>query len=102
MVTVLRMFCLPNAGSLKAFVDICFDHTIVVKGLRVLEGRKGLFVTMPREQGKDNKWCDQVQILNSSVLEEVNTKVLREYCAMSGYMVPEVSKPMDNTWNNLI
>jgi len=30
----------------------------IVKGLRVVEGSKGLFLSMPQEKAKDGKWYD--------------------------------------------
>lgn len=34
-------------AKLKAFVTITFDNTFVVRDLKVIEGKKGLFVAMP-------------------------------------------------------
>ena len=42
-------------SKLKAFVDVAVGE-FIVKGLRVLQGQKGLFLAMPREQGKDGRW----------------------------------------------
>lgn len=34
-------------AKLKAFVTVTFDNTFVVRDLKVIEGKKGLFVAMP-------------------------------------------------------
>jgi len=76
---VSKMFCLADAGSLKAFADISVNDALVIKGLRVVEGKKGLFVTMPREQGKDSKWYDQVSCTSTDIFDDIASKVLMEY-----------------------
>lgn len=79
---VSKMFRLPEAGSLKAFADLMVNDALVIKGLRVVEGKKGLFVTMPREQGKDSKWYDQVSCTSADVFDDIANKVLSEYQAL--------------------
>lgn len=76
---VTKMFRLPEAGSLKAFADVVVNDALVIKGLRVVEGKKGLFVTMPREQGKDSKWYDQVTCTSADIFDDIASKVLLEY-----------------------
>ena len=76
---VSKMFCLPDAGNLKAFVDIIVNDALIIKGLRVVEGKKGLFVTMPREQGKDSKWYDQVSCTSADIFDDISSRILAEY-----------------------
>ena len=40
---------LVKGGSVKAVASITLDSWFVVKNLRVVDGRKGLFVSMPQE-----------------------------------------------------
>ena len=77
--SVTRMVKFDGEGSLKAFCDVAIGHAFVVKGLRVVEGRKGLFVSMPREQGKDAKWYDSVEAMTKEVKQEVDRVVLNAY-----------------------
>lgn len=46
-----------NKGNVKAIASVSLDGMFVVKGLKVMDGRKGLFVSMPQESfaGKDGK-----------------------------------------------
>ena len=55
-VEVLRLHRLSQDSKVKAFVDVSFGGLFTVKGFRVVEGKNGLFVGMPRERGKDEKW----------------------------------------------
>ncbi len=67
--------------NLKAFVDIEVNDSLLVKGLRVMNGQKGLFVTMPRQRGKDEKWYDTVRILSPAVKDQITETVLEAYAA---------------------
>ena len=64
---------------MKAFADVAVNGALVIRGVRVLEGKKGLFVSMPQEQGKDNKWYDQVVCKSAKVFEELSDKVIDHY-----------------------
>ena len=50
---VTRIHKLDGEGATKAFCDISVADSFVIMGLRIVEGKDGLFVSMPREAGKD-------------------------------------------------
>ena len=77
--SVKRMVRFDGEGSLKAFCDLAIGERFLIKGLRVIEGKKGLFVSMPRQQGKDAKWYDTVAMLTKEVGAEVTRVVLEAY-----------------------
>jgi len=66
-------------GAVKAFCDLAIGQQFLVKGLRVVEGKNGLFVSMPRQQGKDGKYYDSVRALTDGAKSEVNRVVLDAY-----------------------
>ena len=76
---VSRLHKLDGKSSTKAFCDLSVLDSIVIKGLRVVEGEKGLFVSMPREEGKDGKWYNTVIPLNREVKDEIEKLVLEAY-----------------------
>lgn len=73
---VVRIYRLDGDSKLKAFADISIGD-FIVKGLRVVEGKNGLFLGMPQERSKDGKWyCafypatkEAKQTLSEAVLE---------------------------------
>jgi len=77
--SVKRMVRFDGEGSLKAFCDLAIGEMFLIKGLRVIKGKKGLFVSMPRQQGKDAKWYDTVAMLTKEVGAEVTRVVLEAY-----------------------
>lgn len=76
---VVRLHKLDGTGSTKAFCDLSILDTFVVKGLRIVAGEKGLFVSMPREEGKDGKWYNTVIPLKREVKDEIERLVLEAY-----------------------
>ena len=87
---VEKMYVLPDAGSLKGFVDISVNDELVIRGCRVLEGKKGIFISMPQEQGKDNRWYDQVLLKNAEAYERLSTVILEHYnkARLAGVRIP--------------
>ena len=76
---VTRIHKLDGAGATKAFADISVCDCLVINGLRVVEGKDGLFVTMPKECGKDGKWFNTVIPLKREVKDEIERIVLEAY-----------------------
>jgi stage V sporulation protein G len=78
-IEVSRLHKLDGAGATKAFADVAIADAFVIKGLRIIEGKDGLFVSMPREEGKDGKWYSTVIPLKREVKDEIEKVVLEVY-----------------------
>ena len=76
---IARIHKLSSQGRLKAFVDLSISDALIVRGLRVVDGHKGLFVSMPQEQGKDKKWYDTIRCVSRDVRTEIAQCVLKAY-----------------------
>lgn len=68
-----------GAGGLKARADVKVGDSFILKGVAVMEGSRGLFVTMPRRAGKDGNWYDQVVPASEEVKREIENLVLEAY-----------------------
>jgi stage V sporulation protein G len=77
-IQVSRIYRLEGDSKTKAFVDVAFDG-IVVKGLRIVEGKNGLFLSMPRHQGKDGKWYETVFPVTKEARQNLSDTVLAAY-----------------------
>lgn len=77
-ISVSRIYKLDTDSKLKAFADVSFSG-IVIKGLSVVNGAKGLFVSMPRHQGKDGKWYDTVYPETKELKQQLSEVVLEAY-----------------------
>ena len=76
---VTRIHKLDGDGAAKAFCDISVAGCLVISGLRIIEGKDGLFVSMPREAGKDGKWYSTVIPLSREVKDEIEKICLEAY-----------------------
>jgi len=76
---VVRLCRFDNEDSkLKAFVDIAIGE-FIIKGLRILKGKNGLFLGMPQEQGKDGKWYSLVYTDSPEAKAKLTEVVLAAY-----------------------
>ena len=78
-IQVQRMYRFESDRPLKAFADIIINDALLIKGVKVLEGKQGLFVSMPQEQAKDKKWYDSVRCLTQEVREQISEVILSCY-----------------------
>jgi len=68
-----------EVNAIKGFATITLDKVFVVSGLTIIEGSKGLFVSMPQNKGKDGKYHDTVFPLNKELREEISKSVLEVF-----------------------
>ena len=80
-VKVVKIHRLARDSRIKAFVDLGINDALLIKGVRVVQGKKGLFVSMPVEQGKNERWYERVRCLNQDIRSLIAEKVLEAYGA---------------------
>lgn len=66
-------------ARLKAFVNVTFDHCFAVRGMKVIEGPKGLFVSMPRRKRADGTSQDIAHPINKEMRSKLEAAVLSVY-----------------------
>ncbi len=67
---------LRNEDKLKAFASITCDNCFVVRGLKVINGSDGYFVSMPSRKRKDGSYQDIAHPINNEMRKEIEDKVL--------------------------
>ena len=77
-IKISRIYKVDGDSTLKAFVDISLAG-VVIKGLRIVNGKNGLFLGMPRHQGKDGKWYPTVYPATKEIQQELTDMVLHAY-----------------------
>lgn len=77
MVKIIRMKKVENIKHVKAFFDVDIND-IKIKGVKILESEKGLYVGFPREKGKDGRYYAVVFPSTEPLTKEIE-KVLLEY-----------------------
>jgi len=78
-IEVTRMNRLDGQGPLLAFCDISLFETLIIKGFRVVNGKKSIFVGMPQKLGKDGKWYNTVKPMNKELHKAIEATVLEAY-----------------------
>lgn len=78
-ITEVRMTKTEGQGNLKAFASVTFDDVFVVHGIRVIEGKNGLFVSMPNRKVNENEYKDIAHPITKEFKEKLTDAVLAEY-----------------------
>ncbi|KJR47447.1 Protein of unknown function identified by role in sporulation (SpoVG) [Desulfosporosinus sp. I2] len=68
-----------DSGKLKAVSNLVIEDCFVVKNVRVIDGKNGLFVSMPSRQNADGKYSDICFPIRSEVREQIEKEVLDAY-----------------------
>jgi stage V sporulation protein G len=77
-ITEVKVFPI-NEEKLKAFVSIVFDHCFMVNDIKIIQGRDGLFISMPSRKKKNGEFKDVAHPLNTETRRMIEGKVLGEY-----------------------
>ena len=73
---------LRNEEKLKAFANITFDGSFVVRGLKVIKGSSGYFISMPSRKRPDGSHQDIAHPINADMRTYIEELVLDEYHRM--------------------
>src|SRR5258708_7847646 len=77
-ITEVKVFPIQEE-KLKAFVSIVFDHCFMVNDIKIIQGRDGLFISMPSRKKKNGEFKDVAHPLNNETRRMIEDKVLGEY-----------------------
>ena len=69
----------PDGSKLKAYASITFDNSFMVRGLKVIDGKDGLFVVMPGVKLLDGRFRDIAHPTNIFMRKVIEFKVLEEF-----------------------
>jgi stage V sporulation protein G len=78
-ITEVKIYPAKNGGRLRAYATIVFDDSFIVRDLKVIEGNKGLFVSMPSRRRKDGLFKDIAHPLNADMRSLIESTVIREF-----------------------
>ncbi len=78
-ITEVKVYLSKESGRLKAYATIVFENSFIVRDLKVIEGHKGLFVSMPSRRRKDGTFRDIVHPLNSETRKMIEDFVIQEF-----------------------
>lgn len=67
---------LKNELKLKAFASITFDDCFVIRGLKIISGAEGYFVSMPSRRRKNGTFQDIAHPINNDMRKKIEDIVL--------------------------
>jgi stage V sporulation protein G len=92
-ITEVKVFPI-NEEKLKAFVSIVFDQCFMVNDIKIIQGRDGLFISMPSRKKKNGEFKDVAHPLNNETRRMIEDKVLGEYERVLGERGESLSQPL--------
>lgn len=77
----VKISCRPYNGNskTKAFIDLELDDTLVIKGLTLVEGEYGLFLSFPSKKCKDGQYYNSVYSLDKEWLKLLQDACVKKY-----------------------
>ncbi len=68
-----------DEDKLKAFVNVTFDDCFVVRGMKVIKGATGYFVSMPSRRMTDGTYRDIAHPITIEFRDKVERAILKQY-----------------------
>jgi stage V sporulation protein G len=70
---------LRNEDKLKAFVNVTFDDAFVIRGMKVIKGSTGYFISMPSRKMPDGSYRDIAHPIRNEFRNYIEREILAEY-----------------------
>jgi len=77
-ITEIRV-TLRDEEKLRGFANVTFDNAFVVRGMKIIQGSSGYFVSMPSRKRPDGTHQDIAHPVNKDMRAEIEKKVLEAY-----------------------
>ena len=77
----IKITCRPYVGNsnTKAFIELCLDNTLVIKGLTLVGGSHGLFLSFPSSKGKDGKYYNSIYSMDKEFTGQLEYACIKKY-----------------------
>jgi len=77
-ITEVRII-LRDEVKLKGFANVTFDNAFVIRGMKIIAGTKGYFVSMPSRRRPDGTHQDVAHPINNDMRRLIENTVLNAY-----------------------
>lgn len=65
--------------SVKATANITIEDCFVVKGIIIMEGKNGLFISMPNRKNANGEYKDICFPINAETRQQIVDEIMKEY-----------------------
>jgi stage V sporulation protein G len=77
-ITEIRL-TIRNEEKLKAFANVTFDDAFVIRGLKIISGNRGLFISMPSRKRPDGSYQDVAHPINTDMRKHLEQMIIEAY-----------------------
>ncbi len=77
-ITEVRII-LRDEDKLKGFANVTFDNAFVIRGMKIISGNKGYFISMPSRRRPDGTHQDIAHPVNNETRRHLEEKILAAY-----------------------
>lgn len=77
-ITEVRII-LRDEDKLKGFANVTFDNAFVVRGLKIIAGSRGYFISMPSRRRPDGTYQDVAHPVNAESRKLLEERILAAY-----------------------
>ena len=77
-ITEVRII-LRDEDKLKGFANVTFDNAFVVRGMKIIAGNNGYFISMPSRKRPDGTHQDVAHPVNNEARRLIEEKILAAY-----------------------
>lgn len=81
-ITDVKVTPIESNNRVVALASIVIEDCFVVKNIKVLEGKDGLFVGMPSTKNKDGSYFDIAHPINKETREYIQNEIANAYYSL--------------------
>lgn len=81
-ITNIQIRQIYETGKMKAVVSITIDNAFAVHDIKIIDGKKGRFISMPARPNLGGGFRDIVHPINSVIRKELEDLILKKYDEM--------------------
>jgi stage V sporulation protein G len=79
-ITDVKVFPVEINGSMvKAYATVTFDDSFVVRDMRVIDGKNGIFLSMPARRKRNGDYQDVCFPISAKLRDLMENKVLEKF-----------------------
>jgi len=79
-ITDVKVFPVEINGSMvKAYATVTFDDSFVVRDMRVIDGKNGIFLSMPARRKRNGDYQDVCFPISAKLRDLMENKVLDKF-----------------------
>ena len=64
---------------MKGIASVLLDDCFIIRDIRIIEGKEGLFIAMPSRKASDGEYRDIAHPINSTTREKISELILKKY-----------------------